>query len=130
MPKKIYVYYQPNHKDIEDKASDCSIRAFTKALNKSWLEIFDELVPFAREVQCLFNQKRAYEPYLKSKGFTYHSVPRGTTLYDFCKSYKGTAVCYIRVGYGTHLVTCSGGQFFDTWNCGNKYMFGYYSQDD
>ena len=128
MARKMYVYYQPNRKDLKDSVGDCAIRAMCKALGKSWLEVFDDLTPYAREAQCLFNQKPAYEPYLKDSGFTYSSVKRGTTVKDFRKSFKGTAICYVRAGYGTHLVAVVGGQYFDTWDSGDCYMFGYYER--
>ena len=96
----MYKYYQPNKKDIKDKVGDCSIRAFTKALNKSWLEVFDDLVPYAREHQCLLNQKPAYEDYLKKEGWQYKSNGRASkqyTINTFCTEHKkGTYIVYIK----------------------------------
>lgn len=69
-----YKYYQPNEKDIKDKYGDCVIRALTKVLDKTWVEIFDELIPIARELQAMPNSKIAYETYLKSKGFIYVGI--------------------------------------------------------
>ena len=46
-----YKYYQPNKKDLKDNHGDCVIRALTKVTEKSWLEVFDGLVPIVRKEQ-------------------------------------------------------------------------------
>lgn len=53
MSNKIYRYYQPNDKDTKDNHSDCVIRALTKVLDKEWLTTFDDLLPYARDMQCM-----------------------------------------------------------------------------
>ena len=47
MTSKHYKYFQPNDKDKKDDYSDCAIRALCKVMNKTWLEVFDELLPIA-----------------------------------------------------------------------------------
>lgn len=129
---KYFKYYQPNKKDLKDKVGDCSIRAFTKALNMDWLEVFDALYPYAREAQCLFNQKGAYEPFLKDRGWIYTPLKRGDkqTVINFVSNHKeGTFILYIKVGFGTHLVAVEDGYFWDTWDCGQKYVYGYYKKE-
>ena len=130
--KKIFVYYQPNKKDQKDETGDCVIRSICKATGKSWTEVFDDLCRYAREEQCLPNQPKAYTPYLQDLGFTYHSLkcrPRMKTVKEFRKDFKGTAICNVKVGYGSHFVTVSEGQVFDTWDCSDRSMWGYYSRN-
>ena len=55
-----YQYYQPSSKDLKDKYGDCVMRALTKVLNRTWLEIFDAIVPISRELQCPYNSKTCY----------------------------------------------------------------------
>ncbi len=50
-----WVYFQPNDKDLKDKYGDCTIRALCKALNCTWIEAFDKVLPFMRKSQCLWN---------------------------------------------------------------------------
>lgn len=123
-------YYQPNKKDIKDEVGDCAIRAFTKALNKSWLEVFDDLIYYAREHQCLLNQKPAYQDYLINEGWHYQSngkISKTKTVLKFCKLHnQGTYILYIKVGYRTHLVTVADGIYYDTWDCGNYCVYGYW----
>ena len=54
---KRYKYYQPNKKDLKDRQGDCVVRALTKVMNKTWLEVFNELIPYAIEIQCMPNSK-------------------------------------------------------------------------
>lgn len=122
-------YYQPNKKDLKDRVGDCSIRAFTKALGLEWLQVFDALVPYAREAQCLLNQKPAYEKFLLERGWEYVSQKSKCTVQEFAKENReGTYILYVKVGYGTHLVTVQDGYFYDTWDSGNKYIYGWYVQ--
>lgn len=132
MKNKLYQYYQPNKKDLKDEYGDCVIRALTKATNKEWLEVFEELVPIAKEFQCMPNSKPCYEKYILSKGFTYYGVSnkKGTkrpTVASFTKEHKnGTHI--LRVA--NHIVAVKDGQYFDTWDSGHKSLYGYWSKEE
>ena len=125
---KSFEYYQPNIKDLKDNYGDCVIRALTKVTDKSWVEIFDELVPIAREYQCMPNGKPSYEEYLRRNGFTYIGVSnkRGTkrpTVSKFALKHKeGRYVA--RVAH--HLVAVVDGRYYDTWDSGDKSLYGYW----
>ena len=125
-----FKYYQPNKKDIKDEYGDCVIRSLTKVLDKSWHEVFDELVPIARECQCMPNMRTAYEIYLERKGFKYVGISnkKGTkrpTVESFTKAHKhGTYI--LRVAH--HLVASVDGMYFDTWNSGSKSLYGYWEK--
>lgn len=58
MASRNYKYYQPNKKDLKDKYGDCVIRALTKVTGKEWMQVFDELLPYARELQCMKDWER------------------------------------------------------------------------
>ena len=66
MTKSRYRYYQTNKKDLKDEYGDCVIRSLTKVTGKEWLQVFEELLPYARELQCMPNGKACYEKYLIS----------------------------------------------------------------
>lgn len=123
-----YKYYQPNKKDIKDEYGDCVIRALTKALNMEWLEVFDDIQPISRELQVPFNCKPAYEAYLKAKGYDWQGlkVEKGKkrfTTKSFAKKYnKGTYI--LRLAH--HLVTVVDGNYYDTWDCGDWSVYGYW----
>lgn len=126
-----YKYFQPNEKDLSDKYGDCVIRSLCKALDKEWLEIFDDIQPLSREYQIPFNCKPCYEKYLAQKGFVYHGISNAKgskrpTVNSFAKEHKA-GVYVLRVA--SHLVTVKDGYFYDTWDCGNKCLYGYWVKE-
>lgn len=127
-----YVYYQPNEKDIKDEYGDCAIRALTKAMGMSWIEVFDELCRYARYYQCLPNQKPATHSFMEDSGWHYTSIPKGKriTVEDFAKSHKGEYNLHVRVGYNTHFVAVVDGKYYDTWDSGKKLLYGYWSKKE
>lgn len=125
-------YYQPNKKDLKDTYGDCAIRSLTKALNKEWLEVFDELLPYARELQCMPNGKPSYEAYLKDNGFVYKGISnkkgsKRPTVQSFTQEHK-EGVYVLRVAH--HLVAVSEGYFWDTWDSGGKSLYGYWVKEE
>lgn len=128
-----YKYYQPNDKDLKDKCGDCSIRALTKYFGITWLEAFDGLVKYARQTQQMVNALSNIKLYMEDLQIPYTSIyePKAknkTTVNDFAKAHKeGRYVLYIKAGYTTHLVTVLDGYFYDTWDCGNKIVYGYWA---
>lgn len=127
--KKLFVYYQPNKKDLKDVYGDCVIRALTKALDKDWLTVFDEMQPLSREMQVPFNCKPCYEAYLQDcYGMRYTGISnkKGTTrptVYTFAAEHAvGTYVLRL----ANHLVTVKDGHYHDTWDCGEKCLYGYW----
>lgn len=124
-------YYQPNKKDLKDNYGDCVIRALTKVTGKGWLEVFEELIPYARELQCMPNGKSCYEKYLSENGFKYTGISnkKGTkrpTVQSFTKDHK-EGVYFVTVA--NHVVAVSEGYFYDTWDSGSKSMYGYWEKE-
>ena len=123
----MYKYYQPNLKDIKDEYGDCVIRALTKAYNKEWLEVFNELLPFAIENQCMPNSRICFENYIEKYGGVWERVKivnhKRPTVSSFAKKHKvGTYI--LRVA--NHIVAVENGVYFDTWDSGNKSVYGYW----
>lgn len=130
MANKNYKYYQPNKKDLKDEFGDCVMRALTKALDMDWLDVFDEITPLSRELQVPFNCKPCYEAYLKSKGFTYQGISnkkgsKRPTVSEFAKQHK-TGTYYLNIA--NHCVTVVDGIYYDTWDCGYKSLYGYWTK--
>ena len=125
----MYKYYQPNEKDLKDKYGDCVIRALTKVLGMSWLEVFDEITPLSREMQIPFNCKPCYEKYLTEvKGFKYVGISNSKgskrpTVESFSKTNNhGTYL----VKVANHVVAIVDGNYYDTWDSGHKSLYGYW----
>ena len=125
---KRYKYYQPNKKDLKDQYGDCVIRALTKVMDKEWLEVFDELVPIAREIQSTLGMKIVYETYLKNNGFEYVGISnkkgsKRPTVESFAKDNR-EGTYYLNVA--NHCVAVVDGVYYDTWDSGHKSLYGYW----
>ena len=99
-------------------------------MQKDWLEVFDELQPISRELQVPFNCKPCYEPYILNNGFEYHGISnkKGTkrpTVLSFAKEHK-EGVYILRVAH--HLVTVQNGIYYDTWDCADCCLYGYWQK--
>lgn len=125
---KRFAYYQPNAKDTRDNLGDCVIRALTKAVGKSWVEVYDDLVPIGREFQCMPNDKPCVVRYLSENGFIYEGVSnrkgvKRPTIDSFAREHK-EGVYVVRVAH--HLACIVDGRYYDTWDCGSSAMYGYW----
>ena len=58
MASRNYKYYQPNDKDLKDQYGDCVVRALTKVMSKTWMQVFDDLISYAKKLQCMVNRGR------------------------------------------------------------------------
>lgn len=126
---KLFIYYQPNKKDLKDNYGDCVIRSLTKVTGKSWLEVFDELIPISREEQCPYNCKPCYEKYLTENlnmmynGISNKKGSKRPTVKSFAKDHP-TGTYILRVA--NHVVAVVDGHYYDTWDSGDKSLYGYW----
>lgn len=69
---------------------------------------------------------------MKEKQIPYTSVYKPkeknkVTVAGFANKHKqGNYILYIRVRYTTHLVCVQDGVYYDTWDCGEKIVYGYW----
>lgn len=132
MPKR-FVYYQPNKMDKKDRYGDCTIRALSKALDMNWIDTYMKTVPICIKYQTpnIFNLPHKLEAEaMNDLGFTYHgvSVKKGMTrptVYSFAKDHPDGV--YI-LNVANHEVACVDGEYYDTWDCGGKSLYGWYER--
>lgn len=130
MASRNYKYFQPNKLDTKDNRGDCVVRALVKATGRDWVDVFDGLVSYARDYQCMPNDKLCYESYLQELGFTYTGISnkkgsKRPTVDRFSKDHKsGTFVLVV----ANHLVCAVDGMYYDTWDSGEKCMYGYWEK--
>ena len=122
-----YVKYNPNEK--QKFAGDCVIRALCKALNKTWLEVFDLLVIQARKQQRTISEKEVYEQVLFEHGFIYNKVSnkKGSKRPRVFEKAK-ESVTPIVMNVANHIVTAENGKYYDLWDSGNRCLYGYYTK--
>lgn len=131
--KKLFVYYQPNKKDVSNRYGDCTIRALTKVLGCTWIEAFDLMVPICRreQVSNIFAAPADIrKKMLSDLGFSYQGVSnkRGTTrptVWQFANTHPtGTYICNV----ANHEVAVVNGKYYDTWDCGDCSMYGWFER--
>lgn len=126
-----YVYYQPNELDKHDRYGDCVVRALSKVFNCSWKDAYKKEIPYCLEYQvtsvfdCPANQAKEI---LKQLGFEYHSikVSKGSkrpTVESFANEHQTGR--YI-LSVARHVVAVVDGKYYDTWDSGNKCLYGFY----
>ena len=129
---KLFEYYQPNDKDLKDKYGDCTIRALSKALDCTWLEAFDKMIPICREMQVanIFAAPVSVRKEMMAKlGFEYTGITnkkgaKRPTVWKFAKDHP-TGRYILNVAH--HEVACVDGKYYDTWNSGEYYLYGYFT---
>jgi len=118
----------PNHK--KDKITDCVIRAFCKAIDAEWADVYTELSKMGLEMYAMPNDKVVWKKFLQNSGFIHHTIPRALgskrpTVSSFAQAHKkGTYILQIK----NHIVTCEDGLYYDTWDCGNKSLYAYWEK--
>ena len=115
----MWINYNPNPEDR--KVDDCSVRALTKALNKSWNEIYATLCAEGFAQFDMPHSNAVWGAILKRNGFKRFAVPDTCpdcyTIKEFLKDHpKGTFVIAVQ----DHVVTAKDGDLFDTWDSSDK----------
>lgn len=128
MSNKYYKYFQPNKKDLKDNYGDCAIRCICKAEEIQWLDAYDIMYKLSREVQAPLNCKVGFEHIVKTLGYTYGKITnkkgsKRPTVKQFTKEHKeGTYILVV----ANHYVTVVDGIYYDTWDCGDCCLYGYW----
>lgn len=128
--RKLFQYFQPNPKDLKDRYGDCAVRALCAIENMDWLSCYDKMWELSREVYCPFNSKVGFEHIVKSLGYKYTGITnkkdtKRPTVEEFAKEHKTGK--YILV-VANHYVAVKEGMYWDTWNSGNKSLYGYWEK--
>lgn len=115
----MWIYANPN--PANKQVPDCVIRAICIALNKPWLEVFDELTLVARREFSVTCDDNVWGRYLFEQGFEPFILPsvcpKCITINDFTKMYPEGV--YI-IGTGSHAVCVINGHYYDIWDSGNE----------
>ena len=129
---KRYKYFQPNEKDKGDKVGDCQIRALSKVLDMTWLEVFDLVTPICRRQQVMdifsCDLKKTKEA-MKELGFEYTGISnkkgsKRPTVATFAQNHpEGRYICNV----AHHEVAVVDGKYYDTWDSGECCLYGYFT---
>jgi hypothetical protein len=131
MAKSTNVFFNPNPTK-STKVGDCVVRAMCKATGNDWDTVFKRLCNLAYKYKQMPNSDEIWQKYITENGFEYVSIPvkkgsKRPTVDSFCKeNKKGTYV--LRVA--NHVVTVADGRSWDTWDCSDKSVYGYWNKKD
>lgn len=119
-----FEYYQPN----THVCGDCAIRAITKAVGLTWRDAYLEACNATVKDMYTFNETEGMKIYLATKGFKWVPIKPNKgetrpTVAEFAKEH--TEGKYI-LNISNHFVACSGGKYYDIWDCGEKSLYGYW----
>lgn len=123
-----WVEYNPNPNG-NTKANDCTIRAYCAAENLKWDDAYDIACQRGRQLAFMPNDGSAVKNIVEEDfGYTRRKLAkeeRGMTVNDFAIKYnEGTYL----VEVARHLVAVIDGEYYDSWDCGEKKIKGYYTK--
>lgn len=111
--------------------TDCTVRAFSLALNQDYEETLKEMVNSSLESGYFMDDKDGYGIYLASKGWKKQPQPKKKngkkfTAKEFLRTFKGTAIAHV----GCHHIVCiKDGKVWDTWDCTNGAVGNYWIKE-
>ena len=115
----MYRYFNPN--PLGKETSDCVVRAICAVTGKPWNEVYLGLMQTGFELKEMPSSNSLWREYLHRLGFVRTAIPDTCpdcyTVRDFCKDHQqGRFV----LATGTHAIGVVDGDYFDTWDSGNK----------
>ena len=123
----VFVYMNPNPDN--KNVGDCTVRALSIALNKSWEMIFLDLCLQAYMMRDMPSSNDVWGTYLQYKGWMLRRLPDTCplcyTVRDFCNEHnKGIYI----LGTGSHVICVKNGKYYDAWDSGTKVPLFYYEK--
>lgn len=107
----------PGHKEVPD----CVVRAISLALNRRWVDVYDDLCKLGRQEYNMPSADAVWGKYLYEQGFEPfllpESCPSCVTINLFSKMHP--IGVYI-VGTGSHAVAVIDGDYYDSWDSGEE----------
>lgn len=123
----MFVYYNPNP-DNRD-TTDCVIRALSKALNRSWDDTYTLVTLKGLELHDMPDKNHVWSAVLKDNGFRRKIIP------DTCPDCYSVRQFCLDNPYGLyviclegHVVTAIDGDYFDTWDSGDRVPLFYWEK--
>jgi hypothetical protein len=123
------MYRQVNLNPQGKNVGDCTIRAISAVLDMPWYAVYVDICIKGLELCDMPSSNDVWGRYLLDKGYTYTAIPNQCpfcyTVKDFCREHShGSFV----IGTGTHVVAVIGGDYYDTWDSGEKVVLYYFER--
>lgn len=123
-----FQFYNPN--PVGWNGIDCSVRALTKALDISWEKAYAMLAVNGFAMGDVMNANHVFNATMRQNGFKRNIIPNTCpdcyTTADFAKEHpEGTYV----LAFGDHVCAVENGNWFDSWDSGNRVPMFYWEKD-
>lgn len=120
-----YVYF--NNNPLNKSVGDCVIRAISKAEDKSWRSIYNDLADYGYGMADMPSSNSVWGQYLMEHGYKRiiipNTCPNCYTVRQFAEEHpRGTFI----LATGTHTVCVIDGTVYDSWNSLNEVVIYYF----
>ena len=125
----MFVQFNPNPK--RKLVGDCVIRAIAKATDKSWEDVYIDVVLQGFTMKDMPSSNDVWGTYLHQNGFTRHIIPDTCpscyTVIDFCRDNPNMIGI---LATGTHVIAVENGNYFDTWDSGQETPIYFWQREE
>lgn len=125
----MYKYFNPNPEG--KNTGDCTVRAISKALDRTWENVYTALCAKGYEMKEMPDSNAVWGAFLTDCGFRRRALPETCpfcySISQFAEDHpNGTYV----VGTGTHVVCVCDGDIYDSWDSSDKYPVYYFVKEN
>ena len=123
-------FHKVNPNPQGGNVGDCTVRAISLATGQDWEDIYLDLCIHGFTMADMPSSNSVWGSYLVQNGWKYNRLqdtcPFCYTVNDFAEDHKeGTFI----VGTGTHVVCIKDGQYWDSWDSGDKVPLFYFERE-
>lgn len=124
-----YVIYNPN--PTRKLVGDCVIRAIAKTTNKSWEDVYLEIMVLGFSMHDMPSSNDVWGTYLLNNGFKRYIIPDSCpncyTVRHFCMDNPDLTGI---LATGTHVIAVDNGNYYDTWDSGDEVPIYYWRKEN
>lgn len=122
-----FILYNSNPENVQ--GIDCTVRAISVFLNKTWDETYIALAVEGYSAKNMPNANSVWGAYLKKQGYVREMIPNSCpdcyTVRDFCFDHKTGR--YL-LATGNHVIAVIDGDYIDTWDSGQEIPVYYWTK--
>lgn len=124
-------FYKTNPNPLKKLVGDCTVRAVSIAMDKSWEDAYVQLCLTGMKMCDMPSSNDVWGTFLLDNGFSRHIIPDTCpscyTVKQFCREHPvGTFV----LGTGTHAICVIDGTVYDTWDSSDKVPLFYFEKEE
>lgn len=123
------MYKRYNANPIQNRGADCTVRAISTVLNKSWEDTYMDICDCGLKLYDMPSANNVWGAYLTDRGYTRHIIPNTCphcyTVRQFAKEHPRGK--YILALHG-HVVACIDGDYYDSWDSGDEVPIYYWKK--